>query len=144
MAKVTPIQTNFTGGEISPRLLGRVDLTKYTSSMQRCENFICFPHGGVTKRSGTRFVAEVKDSSKKTRLIPFVYSTVQAYILEFGDQYIRFYRNNGQLQNAAGTAAYEIVSPYTEADLDDISFTQSADVLYLVHPDYAPRKPRPM
>ena len=62
MAKVTPIQTNFTGGEISPRLLGRVDLTKYTSSMQRCENFICFPHGGITKRSGTRFIAEVKDS----------------------------------------------------------------------------------
>jgi hypothetical protein len=139
MAKVTPIQTNFTGGEISPRLLGRVDLTKYTSSMQRCENFICFPHGGVTKRSGTRYVAEVKDSSKRTRLVPFVYSTVQAYILEFGDGYIRFYRNNGQLQNAAGTAPYEIISPYAEADLDNISFTQSADVLYLVHPDYAPR-----
>ena len=74
MAKVTPIQTNFTGGEISPRLRGRVDLTKYTSSLAHCENFIVFPHGGVTKRSGTRFVAEVKDSSKYTRIIPFIFS----------------------------------------------------------------------
>lgn len=136
MAKVTPIQTNFTGGEISPRLLGRVDLTKYTSSVQRCENFICFPHGGVTKRSGTRYVAPVKHHGKRTRLIPFVFSTVQAYVLEFGEYYIRFYRNNGQLLNAAGTAPYEIVSPYAASDLDRLSFTQSADVLYLVHPDY--------
>ena len=138
MAKVTPIQTNFTGGEISPRLLGRVDLTKYTSSMQRCENFICFPHGGITKRSGTRFIAEVKDSSKKVRLIPFIFSTVQAYILEFGDLYVRFYRDEGQIQS--GNVAYEIVSPYGEDDLDGLKFTQSADILYLTHPDYQTRK----
>lgn len=139
MAKVTPIQTNFTGGEISPRLLGRVDLTKYTSSVQRCENFICFPHGGVTKRSGTRFVAATKYPDRTTKLIPFVFSTVQAYILEFGDGYIRFYRNNGQLLNAAGTAPFEIVSPYSASDLANLSYTQSADVLYLVHPDYPPK-----
>tara|TARA_B100000242_G_scaffold294380_1_gene276967 strand:- start:9703 stop:11763 length:2061 start_codon:yes stop_codon:yes gene_type:complete len=141
MAKVTPIQTNFTGGEISPRLLGRVDLTKYTSSVQRCENFICFPHGGITKRSGTRFIAEVKDSSKKVRLIPFIFSTVQAYVLEFGHNYVRFYRNEGQIQvPSPGTGAYEIVSPYGENDLDEIKFTQSADILYLTHPNYQTRK----
>ena len=141
MAKVTPIQTNFTGGEISPRLLGRVDLTKYTSSVQRCENFICFPHGGITKRSGTRFIAEVKDSSKKVRLIPFIFSTVQAYVLEFGHNYVRFYRNEGQIQvPSPGTGAYEIVSPYGEDDLDEIKFTQSADILYLTHPNYQTRK----
>mgnify|MGYP001280224881 CR=1 FL=1 len=141
MAKVTPIQTNFTGGEISPRLLGRVDLTKYTSSVQRCENFIVFPHGGITKRSGTRFIAEVKDSSKKTRLIPFIFSTVQAYILEFGHNYVRFYRNEGQIQQVSpGVGAYEIVSPYSQDDIDELKFTQSADILYLTHPDYQTRK----
>ncbi len=141
MAKVTPIQTNFTGGEISPRLLGRVDLTKYTSSVQRCENFICFPHGGITKRSGTRFIAEVKDSSKKVRLIPFIFSTVQAYVLEFGHNYVRFYRNEGQIQQASpGVGPYEIASPYDQNDLDDIKFTQSADILYLTHPNYQTRK----
>lgn len=141
MAKVTPIQTNFTGGEISPRLLGRVDLTKYTSSVQRCENFICFPHGGITKRSGTRFIAEVKDSTKKVRLIPFIFSTVQAYVLEFGHNYVRFYRNEGQIQQASpGVGPYEIASPYDENDLDEIKFTQSADILYLTHPNYQTRK----
>jgi hypothetical protein len=138
MAKVTPIQTNFTGGEISPRLRGRVDLTKYTSSLAHCENFIVFPHGGVTKRSGTRFVAEVKDSSKYTRIIPFIFSTVQAYILEFGNNYVRFYRNEGQIQS--GASAYEIVSPYSTADLDKLDFTQSADILFICHPDYQTRK----
>ena len=138
MAKVTPIQTNFTGGEISPRLRGRVDLTKYTSSLSHCENFIVFPHGGVTKRSGTRFIAEVKDSSKYTRIIPFIFSTVQAYILEFGNNYVRFYRNEGQIQS--GSSAYEIVSPYSTADLDKLDFTQSADILFICHPDYQTRK----
>tara|TARA_B110000444_G_scaffold188886_1_gene178266 strand:- start:1138 stop:3177 length:2040 start_codon:yes stop_codon:yes gene_type:complete len=138
MAKVTPIQTNFTGGEISPRLRGRVDLTKYTSSLAHCENFVVFPHGGVTKRSGTRFVAEVKDSSKQTRLVPFIFSTVQAYVLEFGDYYVRFVRNEGQIQS--GSAAYEIASPYSTADLDKLDFTQSADILFICHPDYETRK----
>ena len=140
MAKVTPIQTNFTGGEISPRLLGRVDLTKYTASLQTCQNFLVFPHGGVTKRSGTRFIAEVKDSSKKVRLVPFVFSTVQAYIIEFGDNYVRFYRNEGQIQNSAGTAGYEVSSPYDQNDLANLDFTQSADILYICHPDYQTRK----
>lgn len=140
MPKVTPIQTNFTGGEISPRLLGRVDLTKYTSSVQRCENFIVFPHGGMTKRSGTRYIAPVKDSTKYTKLVPFVFSTVQAYILEFGENYIRFYRNEGQIYNTLGTAPYEIITPYSAADLEQLDFTQSADILYLLHPNYAPRK----
>lgn len=138
MAKVTPIQTNFTGGEISPRLLGRVDLQKYASSIERCENFTIYPHGGLTKRSGTRFIAEVKDSSKITRLVPFIFSTVQAYILEFGDEYIRFYRNEGQIQS--GSSAFEIASPWEENELAALDFTQSADILYVFHPFHQPRE----
>jgi hypothetical protein len=139
MSRTTPIQTNFTGGEISPRLYGRVDLQKYATSVERCENFIIFPHGGITKRSGTRFISEVKYSSRSTKLIPFIFSTEQAYMLEFGHYYIRFYRNEGVLLNSAGTAPYELVSPYSETDLANIDYTQSADILYLVHPNYAPR-----
>jgi len=138
MAKVTPIQTNFTGGEISPKLFGRVDLEKYTQSCKNIENYIVFPHGGLTKRSGTRFVAECKDSTNNKRLIPFVFSTTQAYILEFGNDYIRFYRNEGQI--TSGGSAYEISSPYGEEYLDDLSFVQSADVLYITHPEFQTRK----
>ena len=95
MARVAVQLTNFTGGELSPRLDGRNDIAKYNSGCKTLENMIVYPHGSASRRSGTQFVAEVKDSTKKTRLIPFEFSTVQTYILEFGDQYIRFYKDNG-------------------------------------------------
>ena len=97
MARVAAQLTNFTGGEFSPRLDGRNDLSKYTSACKTLENFVIYPHGSAARRSGTQFVAEVKDSSAKTRLIPFEFSTTQTYMLEFGNQYIRFYKDNGAI-----------------------------------------------
>jgi hypothetical protein len=138
MARVAVQLTNFTGGELSPRLDGRNDLAKYSTGCKTLENMIVYPHGSAARRSGTQFVSEVKDSSKKTRLISFEFSTVQTYILEFGDQYIRFYKDNGQI--LSGGSPYEISSPYLEAELFDIKFAQSADVMYLTHPNHSPRK----
>ena len=138
MARVAVQLTNFTGGELSPRLDGRNDLAKYPTGCKRLENMIIYPHGSAARRSGTQYVAEVKDSSKQTRLIPFEFSTTQTYILEFGDQYIRFYKDNGQI--LSGGSAYEISSPYLESELFDIKFAQSADVMYLCHPNHAVRK----
>ena len=138
MARVAAQLTNFTGGEFSPRLDGRNDLSKYTSACKTLENFVIYPHGSAARRSGTQFVAEVKDSSKSTRLIPFEFSTTQTYMLEFGDQYIRFYRNNGQI--LSGGSAYEISTPYLEAELFELKYAQSADVMYICHPNHAPRK----
>ena len=83
-------QTNFTSGEFSPLLEGRVGLAKYKDAVSKLENFYCFPHGPVDKRPGTRFIKAVKTESAKTRLVPFVFSTIQAYVLEFGNNYIRF------------------------------------------------------
>ena len=138
MARVAVQLTNFTGGELSPRLDGRNDLTKYSSGCKTLENMIVYPHGSAARRPGTQFVAEVKDSTKKTRLIPFEFSTTQTYMLEFGDQYIRFYKDNGVI--LSGGSPYEIVSPYLEAELFEIKFAQSADVMYICHPNHAVRK----
>jgi hypothetical protein len=138
MARVAVQLTNFTGGELSPRLDGRNDLTKYASGCKTLENMVVYPHGSAARRSGTSFVAEVKDSTKKTRLIPFEFSTTQTYMLEFGDQYIRFYKDNGQI--LSGGSAYEIASPYLEAELFEIKYAQSADVMYICHPNHAVRK----
>ena len=140
MARVAVQLTNFTGGELSPRLDGRNDLAKYPTGLKTLENFVVFPHGSVARRSGTQFVAEVKDSTKKTRLIPFEFSTTQTYMLEFGNQYIRFYKDNGQILSGSPAVAYEISSPYLEAELFDIKFAQSADVMYICHPNHAVRK----
>jgi len=138
MARVAAQLTNFTGGEFSPRLDGRNDLAKYTSACKTLENFVIYPHGSAARRSGTQFVSEVKDSSKSTRLIPFEFSTTQTYMLEFGDQYIRFYKDNGQI--LSGGSAYEISTPYLEAELFELKYAQSADVMYICHPNHAVRK----
>jgi hypothetical protein len=138
MARVAVQLTNFTGGELSPRLDGRNDLAKYSSGCATLENLVVYPHGSAARRPGTDFVAEVKDSTKKTRLIPFEFSTTQTYMLEFGDQYIRFYKDNGQI--LSGGSAYEISTPYLEAELFDLKFAQSADVMYICHPNHEVEK----
>ena len=138
MAKVFPIQTNFTAGQLSPRLHGRVYINKYNNGLKTQKNAYSLPHGGVVRRGGFRYIAGVKTNSKKVRLVRFEFSVTQAYILEFGNLYIRFYKDNGQIQS--GGSAVEVATPYLEAELFDLYFAQSADTLYIAHPNHAPRK----
>lgn len=138
MARVTPIQTNFTSGEVSLNMRGRVDTTRYHNGAEELLNFIVRPQGGAWRRPGTKFVYEVKTSSKKTILQEFIFSNVQAYVLEFGDQYMRVYKDGGVVLSAG--VPVEIATPYLEADLAELYFAQSADVLYISHPSYATRK----
>jgi hypothetical protein len=149
MVRSAPIQTNFTAGEFSPRLEGRVNFEKYPNSCKTLENMIVQKHGPASRRGGFYFSSEVKDSSKKTRILSFEFSVSQAYIIEFGDQYVRFYKNYGQIQSGefaevfdnpfAKGAAYEVSTPYLEAELFDLVVTQSADVLYIAHQNHEPR-----
>jgi hypothetical protein len=138
MPRTTLALTSFVSGEFSAKLDGRTDFAKYQTSCKTLENFLIHPQGAATRRVGTQFISEIKDSTKKTRLIPFEFSTTQTYILEFGNQYIRFYKDKGQI--LSGGSAYEISSPYLEAELFDIKFAQSADVMYLVHPNHETSK----
>ena len=97
------INLAFNAGEFSPRLDGRSDLEKYYSACRTLKNMICTRFGPAERRPGLQFVAEVKDSTVVTRLLPFKFSTVQAYILEMGDQNFRFYKDRGQIQIGVGT-----------------------------------------
>ena len=138
MPKVTGAKQNFTAGELTPRLHGRTDLGRYQNGAKTLENFLVQPHGGVTRRPGTKFVKEVKTSANQTRLIPFQFNVDQAYIIEFGNEYIRFYKDGGNI--VSGGSPVEVATPYLTADLPDIVFAQTADLMYIVHPDHAPRK----
>ncbi len=138
MARSHAIQTSFLSGELTPILHGRVDTERWASGVETCDNFIIKLHGGVERRGGTHYVAEVKDSAKSVRLVRFEFNRSQSYVLEFGDLYIRFYTQNGQIES--GGSPYEIASPYTEAQLDELQVAQSADTMYIVHPDVAPQK----
>ena len=216
MARVSTALTNFTGGQLSDRMEGRTDFQKYFSGCKTLENFIVQPHGSVTRRPGTTFISEVKTSSAKTRLIPFEFSTEQSYALEFGNNYIRFYKDNGAVLEANKTITgitqanpgvvtatahgysngdtvvitgvvgmtqvnnkrfkvasvatntfalqdvdgnnvnttsytaytsggianrvYTLTTTYLTADLFNIKYAQSADVMYLCHPDYSVKK----
>ncbi len=202
-------QFSFSGGELSPRLYGRSDLQKYASGAECIENFIIRPEGGLMRRHGTRFAGCLRDNFRRGRLIPFVFSTVQAYVLEFGDGVIRVWKDGAlvtlatrpvmaiaqtnparvtvfghglvdgdrilvtgirgmrALNNRAftvtnadadsfalagidatampawvsgGTVAkiLEVPAPWREDELEGIVFSQSADVLYLVHPAHPP------
>ena len=138
MPRTTLALTSFVSGEFSAKLDGRTDFQKYNSSCKTLENFLIHPQGAATRRVGTQFIAEVKSSAAKTRLIPFEFSTTQTYIMEFGNNYIRFFKDKGQI--TSGGSAYEISSPYATSELFDIKFAQSADVMYLCHPNHDVRK----
>ena len=138
MANIRTLERSFGGGELTPEFFGRIDDVKYQSGLAKCRNFITLPHGPTTNRPGTAFVREVKFSNLRTRLIPFSYSTTQTMVLEFGQEYIRFHTNGATL--LSGGSPYEVATPYVEADLFDLHFVQSADVLTITHPNYAPRE----
>ena len=133
-----PFQTNFTGGEITPNLLARTDWEKYQNCASCLLNFLPRPHGGAARRAGTMFIAPTKDPSSRVRLARFEFSIQQAYIEEFGDQYIRFYANRGRVEVAG--VPVEVASPYTVDELRDIRFEQSADVQYIAHRSHPPMK----
>ena len=78
---VSTIQPTFAGGEVDPAIYARVDIAKYATALKTCRNYVVRKQGGVSNRPGTRFIVETKDSTKKSRLIPFEFGTEQAYIL---------------------------------------------------------------
>jgi len=135
--KAAPIRTMihaFNAGEFTGQLDGRTDLEKYYRACKTLENMIILPYGGVTKRPGTYYVASAKVAGDACRLVPFEYSVSQAYVLEMGDEYVRFYTQGGQVQD--GGSPYEIVSPWDDADLEGLRFVKSSDVMYFTHEDY--------
>lgn len=131
---------SFAGGEITPELYGRLDLTKYQTGLALARNFLVLPHGPVANRAGFEFVRAAKHDDKTVRLIPFSFNSEQTFVLEFGQQYIRFH-TMGQTLMADGEP-YEIGSPYAHVHLPELHFVQSADVLTLVHPEYMPAELR--
>lgn len=132
----TLIQTNFTAGEVSPLVGGRVDVARYQNGCATLRNMIVLPQGGATRRPGTRLVAQPKYQDREHRLVRFVFGDNQAFVIELGDLYARFYTNDGQV--LSGGLPYEIATPWPEAALAGLSWSQSGDTLYATHPLYQP------
>jgi hypothetical protein len=135
------LQPSFAGGELDPALWARVDLDRYGIGARKIENWIVRPYGGMTTRPGTQLVREAKFSNRKCRLLSFHISEELAYIVELGHLYARFHFNGRTLVNGANVPV-EIVTPWAENDLPRVRYTQSADVMFLVHPNYPPQQIR--
>lgn len=137
MSYLSLYQTAFTAGEWSPKLRRRSDLQRYPYACDTLRNMIVYRQGGVVARAGTEFIAEVNDSGAG-RLFPMVVNSTTAYVLEFTDSTIRFYKDRELLES--GGSPYEVATPWSAAELDNLDFAHSGDVLYICHPDYLPRK----
>lgn len=123
-------QRSFTGGEVSPVSYARTDLAKYATSVRTLRNFLVSPLGGASNRPGTELVGL---PGGRAWLLPFVFNAGQAYALEFTGHRLRFIRGGAYVG-----APYSITTPYATADLAAIQYSQSADVVTLVHPSYPP------
>lgn len=114
---------SFAGGEITPEMFGRLDLTKYQTGLALCRNFLVLPHGPITRRPGTDYVNEVKSPSTAVRVVSFAYSASQTMVLEFGNLYLRFHTNGQTLLEAAlaissiaGNTVNQNAHPYAAGD----------------------------
>ena len=138
MTIINPLMASFNGGEWSGEIWGRSDIQKYPNAAKRQKNFISLPSGMLKSRPGTRFVSSTKDNLI-ARIIPFEFSRLQAYILEFTNFKMRVFKDNGIVEIIPGTP-YEATSPYSEIQIANIKYAQSNDVLYIVHPSLRPKK----
>ena len=140
MARANFAFSSFTSGELSERLTGRIDLKKYFSGCETLENFMIHPHGGASRRPGTTYVADAKSDSAVSRLVSFEFNVTQAYCLEFFNNGFRIFKDGGQVTSGSPAAAVEVTTTYTTAQLSELKFAQSADVMYVVHPSHPVRK----
>lgn len=138
------LQPTFAAGELSPSASARTDIARYYTGLKLCRNFMVMPYGGVRNRPGTKFVCEVKDSTKRCRLIPFQFNDLQTYVLAVGDLNMRVIKDGGQvLISTVGPTLgqpFELALPYTQNDLDLLNYTQSADIMTFAQPSYKPRE----
>jgi hypothetical protein len=144
MPDIYALQSIFNKGELTPKLHARTDLDYYRSGLSLCRNFHVLVHGGVSKRSGTAYITDslrdqIGASQEHAHLLPFIFNQAQSYVLEFGDFELGFLSNGGVVESPPGTR-YTIATPYSAAELGEIAGVQSADVVYLVHPNHPIQK----
>lgn len=133
------VQSSFAAGELAPSLHSRIDLAKTQTGAKTIKNMFVHAHGGVSNRPGTKFITPVHDETQVTRLVPFSFSTTQTYVLEFGHQIMRVIKDGGLVIDPNTDNVVTVKTPFTSAELSELKYAQSADVIYLVHPNHAPQ-----
>jgi hypothetical protein len=131
MAAFIPV-CSFNAGELSPRMISRTDVAQYSKGCKTLRNFFVTPYGSVERRPGTFFIDYA--NNENSRLIPFVFSNSVAFVCEFGEYTIRFFREN----KFVGM----IDSPYTALEAAALKFVKCGDIMTLCHPEHPVRELR--
>lgn len=115
---IRSVQPSFAGGEISPSIYSRTDISKYQTSLKTCRNFVVHTSGGASNTPGTRFVKRSKYYDTKTcRVQEFIFNREQRYVLEVGEEYIRFYTAGAIIEVITSDLdAWSIATPYVKGD----------------------------
>jgi hypothetical protein len=139
--KTDIIQTSFVGGEFSASLFGRTDIAQYANACSIVENFLVRPYGPLISTPGTEFISQCKTggSTGIVRLINFIFSKTDSYVIEMGVGYFRFF-TDGSVVVSPGTTPYEVVHTYTAAEIPDVQYCQLDDIIYLCHPSHRTQK----
>lgn len=129
-------QTNFTKGELDPRLNGRTDLQAYYQSVETATNVRNIPQGGLQKRGGFQFIGEAEGDGRLER---FAFNVEQQYLFVFTNLKLQIYRDDVLLDPVDGGVSDFISTPYSLSEIRDLDFIQSADTVIITHPNVAPQ-----
>ena len=138
MAKVNVSQTSFTSGELDPRLAARHDYDGYYKGAETLENVVCLGQGGVARRGGMKYIDTLADTS--VRFVTFEFNVTQTYLLVFANAKMYVYKDGVKQTGLNGTGNDYITTPFNATQIQEMSFTQSADTLIICHNAHAPRK----
>jgi hypothetical protein len=131
-------QRQFIAGEVAPRFHRRSDLQFYSGALKECKNFYPVVSGALVRRPAVHYFTTPKTPSLAVRYYDFVFNNEQAFLLEFGNNYIRFHSQAGTI--LSGGNPYEVTTTYTTAQVSQLRFAQINDVVYIVHPAHPPRR----
>ncbi|MCU0521343.1 MAG: hypothetical protein MUF84_11705, partial [Anaerolineae bacterium] len=129
MAQARKVVTDFTGGEVSDRLMARIDSPLYAKTCRTLENFIVHASGGADLRPGTYYCGAAKTNTGKVRLIPFVATSGQGYVLELSDYLMRVWKDGALVQS--GGADLEVVTPWAEDNLSSLDWVQCENDVFV-------------
>jgi hypothetical protein len=121
----------FSTGVVAPELTSSTELDKIRYGLKECNNMIVDALGGVKNCPGTQYIADAYNTAQLSRYITFQFNTEQAYVLEFGHLKFRILKDGGLVGGPT-----EVTSPYSISEVAALRFTQSADTLYVFHPDH--------
>jgi len=141
MPRFVDIQTNFSTGELDPLLRSRIDLAQYNNALAKATNVVVQPQGGIRRRPGLKYIAELPNTAANgVRLVPFEFSVDDSYMLCFVNERMYVFKDGVQITAINGGANPYLTTTITSAMLGQLNWTQSADTMFIVHPDLAPVK----